>query len=127
MGEGGKKRVYLAHDTSLGRDVAVSQIKTGGSDDPGQLRVRHEAEAMAKLGDHPNVVTVFDIGDEAGQLFIVSEFMGGGDVEGRLKAEPDGYLPLEDVGHIEILLALADPFEYQAPVVDETMAFIDKL
>ena len=37
------------------------------------------------------------------------------------------YLPLEDVGHIEILLALAKPFDYQAPVVDETVAFIDGL
>jgi class 3 adenylate cyclase/DNA polymerase III delta prime subunit len=85
LGEGGKKRVYLAHDTRLGRDVAVSVLKTEGIDESGQVRVRHEAEAMGRLGDHPNVVTVFDIGEEGGQLFIVSEFMAGGDVESRLR------------------------------------------
>jgi class 3 adenylate cyclase len=96
LGEGGKKRVYLARDQSLGRDVAVSEIKTAGVDDPGQLRVRHEAEAMAKLGDHANVVTVFDIGNEDGQLFIVSEFMAGGDVEGRLREAEGGRLSIDE-------------------------------
>jgi hypothetical protein len=51
LGEGGKKRVYLAHDSSLGRDVAVSVLKTEGLDESGQVRVRHEAEAMGRLGD----------------------------------------------------------------------------
>ena len=96
LGEGGKKRVYLARDGSLGRDVAVSVIKTDGLDDPGQLRVRHEAQAMGKLGDHPNVVTVFDIDDEKGQLYIVSEYMAGGDVESRLRAAEDGRLPMDE-------------------------------
>jgi class 3 adenylate cyclase/DNA polymerase III delta prime subunit len=100
LGEGGKKRVYLAHDTRLGRDVAVSVLKTEGLDESAQLRVRHEAEAMGRLGDHPNVVTVFDIGEEEGQLFIVSEFMSGGDVETRLAEAEDGRLGIQDAMRI---------------------------
>ena len=38
---------------------------------------------MGRLGDHPHIVTVFDIGDENGQPYMVSQYMGGGDVEGR--------------------------------------------
>lgn len=43
LGEGGKKRVHLAHDGSPGRDVAASVLKTGGLDESGQIRVRREA------------------------------------------------------------------------------------
>jgi len=96
LGEGGKKRVYLARDTSLGRDVAVSSIKTGTFDDPDQLRVRYEAEAMGTLGDHPNIVTVFDIGEEAGQLFMVSEYMAGGDLESKLARSESSRMSVED-------------------------------
>ena len=79
LGEGGRKRVYLAHDTRLGRDVAVAMIKTEGLDANGLERVQREAQSMARLGDHPNIVTVFDIGEEngpdgRGQPYIVSQY-----------------------------------------------------
>src|SRR5207302_7805407 len=64
LGEGGKKRVYLAHDTKLDRDVAFALIKTDGLDDEGLLRIKREAQAMGRLGDHPHIVSVYDIGDE---------------------------------------------------------------
>ena len=67
LGEGATKRVYLAHDTMLDRDVAFAVIKTDGLDTDGLTRIRREAQSMARLGDHPNIVAVFDIGDEAGQ------------------------------------------------------------
>src|SRR5581483_5929850 len=67
LGEGGKKRVYLAHDTKLDRDVAFALIKTEGLDDEGLLRIKREAQAMGRLGDHPHIVAVYDIGDEQGQ------------------------------------------------------------
>jgi hypothetical protein len=70
LSEGGRKRVYLAHDTRLDRDVAFSLIKTEGLDAAGLARVRREAQAMGRLGDHPNVVTVYDIGEEAGQPYV---------------------------------------------------------
>jgi TolB-like protein len=52
---------------------------------------------MAKLGDHPHIVTVYDIGDEGEQPFIVSQYMAGGDVQALLEAAPANRLPLEQV------------------------------
>ncbi|MBI2887597.1 MAG: hypothetical protein HYY02_10360, partial [Chloroflexi bacterium] len=54
LGEGGKKRVYLAHDTVLDRDVAFALIKTEGLDDVGRQRITREAQAMGRLGSHPH-------------------------------------------------------------------------
>jgi class 3 adenylate cyclase len=85
LGEGAKKRVYLAHDTRLGRDVAIAVIKIEGMDEAGLSRVRREARAMGRLGDHPNVVTIYDIGDEAGTPFIVGQHMPGGSVADLLE------------------------------------------
>ena len=81
LGEGGRKRVYLAHDTKLDRDVAFAVIKTEGLDADGVERVRREAQAMGRLGDHPHIVTIHDVGDESGQPYIVSQYMAGGAVD----------------------------------------------
>jgi class 3 adenylate cyclase/Cdc6-like AAA superfamily ATPase len=81
LGEGGRKRVYLAHDEKLKRDVAVAVIKTDGLDAQGLSRVQREAQAMAQLGDHANIVTIHDVGDDAGQPYIVSQYMSGGAVD----------------------------------------------
>ena len=86
LGEGGRKRVYLAHDSRLARDVAIAVIKTEGLDAPGLSRVQREAQAMGKLGDHPNIVTIHDVGEDAGiggqgQPYIVSQYMSGGAVD----------------------------------------------
>src|SRR5205085_10554984 len=88
LGEGGRKRVYLAHDTSLDRDVAIALVKTEGLDEAARERVEREAQAMARLGDHPNIVTIHDIGDEAGEPYIVSQYMAGGSLD-RLLAESE--------------------------------------
>ena len=90
LGEGGKKRVYLAHDTLLDRDVAFALIKTEGFDDTSKERITREAQAMGRLGTHPNIVTVFDLGTEGDSPFMVTELMGGGDVEGLLKEAGGG-------------------------------------
>lgn len=97
LGEGGKKRVYLVHDTRLDRDVAFALIKTEGLDTQGLQRVQREAQAMAKLGDHPHVVPVFDIGEENGAPYLVSQFMAGGDVEGLIETAEGHRLPLAQV------------------------------
>ena len=85
LGEGGKKKVYLAHDALLDRDVAFALIKTDGLDDVGRQRVVREAQAMGRMGAHPHLVSVFDLGEESGAPYIVSELMGGGDVAGELE------------------------------------------
>ncbi|MCI0895790.1 MAG: protein kinase [Chloroflexi bacterium] len=84
MGEGGKKKVYLAHDTTLDREVAFALIKAEGLDDVSRTRIQREAQAMGRLGSHQHIVTVFDLGQEGDQPYMVTELMGGGDVEGLI-------------------------------------------
>ena len=95
LGEGGKKEVYVAHDTVLDRDVAFALIKTEGLDQVARERISREAQAMGRLGTHPHVVTVFDLGEEPplsglgegrGQPYMVTELMGGGRRRGRDRA-----------------------------------------
>ena len=95
LGEGGKKRVYLAHDELLDRDVAFALIKTEGLDDASRQRISREAQAMGRLGSHPHIVTVFDLGDHEGQTYMVTELMSGGDVERVIDRAADHRLPLE--------------------------------
>ncbi|NQW15976.1 MAG: protein kinase [Chloroflexi bacterium] len=108
LGEGGKKKVYLAHDTTLDRDVAFGLIKAEGLDAGSRQRIIREAQAMARLGDHPNLMPIFDLGDENGQPFMVQPLMVGGDVEALIEAAEGGRLSLEDALRIttEILRGL---------------------
>ena len=87
LGEGGKKRVYLAHDERLDRDVAFALIKTDGLDEVGRERIVREAQAMGRMGAHPHIVGIYEIGEEAGAPYVVTELLGGGDVEGAARAE----------------------------------------
>src|SRR5204863_382046 len=68
LGEGGRKRVYLARDAQLQREVAVSAFKTEGMEADALMRARREAEAMGRLGDHQSIVTIYDIGEDDGDL-----------------------------------------------------------
>jgi class 3 adenylate cyclase len=97
LGEGGRKRVYLTHDTKLDRDVAFAVIKTEGLDADGLTRVQREAQAMGRLGDHANIVTVFDTGEEATQPYIVSQYMAGGDLAAVLTQAEGQRLPIPQV------------------------------
>ena len=94
LGEGGKKRVYLAHDTVIDRDVALSLLKTEGLDEASRIRLTREAQAMGKLGSHQNIVTIHDLGEENGQPYIVTELMAG-DVAGLIAEADDHRLPIE--------------------------------
>jgi len=110
LGEGGKKLVYLAHDTLLDRDVAFALIKTEGLDDVGRERVRREAQAMGRLGAHSHVVSVFDFGEHQGQPYIVTELMGGGDVEGLIGDCPDHRVPIAQA--LRIMSEVCHGLEY---------------
>jgi len=87
LGEGGRKKVYLAHDASLDRDVAFALIKSEGLDAEARERITREAQAMGRLGTHPNIVTVYDIGEEP--LGVGGQGPGAGDV-GAQGLAPDG-------------------------------------
>ena len=97
LGEGSKKRVHLAWDRRLEREVALALIKAEGLDAAARTRVQREAQAMARLGDHPNIVTIHDIGEEAGQIYIVSQYMAGGDLEQVLERAGEARrLPIDE-------------------------------
>jgi len=95
LGEGGKKKVYLAHDKLLDRDVAFALITTKKLDDVTRARVSREAQVMGRLGDHPNIMTIHDMGNENGQLYIVLPLMPGGDVGNLVEKAPEHRLSIE--------------------------------
>ncbi|MEW6185918.1 MAG: protein kinase, partial [Thermodesulfobacteriota bacterium] len=110
LGEGGKKKVYLAHDTVLDRDVAFALIKTEKLDQASRQRIRREAQAMGKLGDHPNIVGIHDMGEENDQPYVVLPLMPGGDVEGMIEKAPERRLPIEQA--ITITKSVCRGLEY---------------
>jgi tetratricopeptide (TPR) repeat protein len=97
LGEGGAKRVFLAYDTQLDREVAFALIRPDRLDAAGLDRIRREAQAMGRLGVHPHIVTVYDLGEDAGQPYIVSQYMAGGDVAELLAVSAEHRLPLAQV------------------------------
>ena len=100
LGEGGRKRVYQAYDRALDREVALATVKTEGFDEGSLERVRREAQAMGRLGDHPHIVTVYDIGEEDGRPFIVSQYMPGGSLDDLLEGAPDHRLSVPEAVRI---------------------------
>ena len=86
LGEGGQKRVFLARDTELDRDVVIGVLNRRQIESDSLNRLRREAKAMARLDEHPNVVSVYDIGEEEGNPFIVTQYVRGGSVADVLSA-----------------------------------------
>ena len=79
--------VWEAHDELLGRSVAVKVLASHLSeDDRARRRFEREARAAAGLSSHPNVVTIYDVGEYDGRAFMVMELMPGGTVGDRLRA-----------------------------------------
>ena len=115
LGEGGSKRVYLAHDTRLERDVAVAIVE--GLNGEGLERGRREAQAVARLGDHPNIVSVFDTGEEDGKLYTVYQYMSGGSAADLIERAVDHRLPLEQAVRLASELASALAFAHDKGVI----------
>ncbi|MBV8762853.1 MAG: serine/threonine protein kinase, partial [Deltaproteobacteria bacterium] len=95
LGAGGMGVVWQAFDPVLRRGVAIKELRDAGSPRLAE-RLRREAQALAQLS-HPNVVTVFDVGEEAGELYIVMQLLGGttlADALAKLPRTPDDVLPL---------------------------------
>ena len=86
IANGGMAGVWEAHDELLGRAVAVKVLASHLSeDDRARRRFEREARAAAGLSSHPHVVTIYDVGEHDGRVFMVMELMPGGTVADRLK------------------------------------------
>src|SRR5262245_45301771 len=116
LGRGAMGRVYVAHDTSLERDVALKVMAAQAADDPQvQERFAREAKAVARL-THPNVVTVYELGYHTdGSPYIAMELLHGQDLARALRTPPP--LPLDrKVGIVlQVLAGLAHA--HQAGIV----------
>ncbi|MBR2603816.1 MAG: Stk1 family PASTA domain-containing Ser/Thr kinase [Bacilli bacterium] len=77
IGEGGMANVYLGYDTILGRDVAIKVLRGDLADDEKFVRrFRREAQS-ASLLNHPNIVQIYDVGEDDGNFYIVMEYING--------------------------------------------------
>src|SRR3954449_11821289 len=91
---GGMATVYACEDQVLGRLVAVKVLAPQLAADPSsRARFQREARAVARVSDHPNVVTIYDIGESDGVAFITMEYFAGGTVNDRLKTGTPVPLP----------------------------------
>lgn len=102
IGEGGMANVYLAYDTILERDVAVKVLRGDlANDEKFVKRFQREAKAASSL-NHPNIVEMYDVGEDDGNYFIVMEYVNGKTLKTLIKKR--GVLSLSET--IDIMLQL---------------------
>jgi eukaryotic-like serine/threonine-protein kinase len=110
LGAGGMGQVYRARDLTLKREVAIKIIPHFYSSDPARLhRFRQEAEATAAL-NHPNILTVYQVGQEDTTFYIVAELLHGDTLRERLKGSPLSLRTATDHG-VQIARGLAAAHE----------------
>src|SRR5215831_15985025 len=88
IGAGGMGEVYRAHDSRLDRIVAIKVLPGSFASDRDRLqRFAQEARSAAALND-PNILSIFDIGDDNGTPYVVSELLEGETLRSRLQKAP---------------------------------------
>ena len=88
IGAGGMGEVYLARDTDIGRDVAIKVLPSTFSTDSDRLqRFQQEACAAGAL-NHPNILSIHDVGKHNGSPYVVSELLEGDTLRKRIGGTP---------------------------------------
>ncbi|MDO0919989.1 MULTISPECIES: Stk1 family PASTA domain-containing Ser/Thr kinase [unclassified Enterococcus] len=107
IGSGGMANVFLAHDLILDREVAIKVLRFDFQNDQSAIR-RFQREALAATElVHPNIVTVYDVGEEDGMQFLVMEYVKGMDLKRYIQTHyPVPYLQIVDIIQ-QILSAVA--------------------
>src|ERR1700684_244708 len=94
IGAGGMGEVYRAHDTKLGRDVAIKVLPEAFAHDAERLaRFQREAKMLAQL-NHPNIATIYGLEHSDGTHYLVMELVPGDTLQQRVKRE--GGVPIEE-------------------------------
>lgn len=108
LGEGGMARVYKAYHPRLRRDVAIKVILAEIADREGfQARFEREAQVVASL-EHPNIVSVYDFGEEGNLTYLVMQYVGGGTLRDQLR----GKRPLEPQRAIHYAIQMAQALHH---------------
>ena len=108
MGKGGMGTVYRARDEALEREVALKTLNAEGGLSPDSLkRFQNEAKAAARL-NHPNIITVFELGEERGIPYIAMEMLSGVDLEALLRKGP----PLAVAEKLDVLVQVLRGLAY---------------
>jgi len=108
IGEGGMANVYLAHDLILDRDVAIKVLRGDLAGDEKFVR-RFQREALASSSlSHPNIVEMYDVGEDNGNYYIVMEYIDGKTLKQLIKKR--GALTLSEC--IDIMLQLTDGIDH---------------
>jgi tRNA A-37 threonylcarbamoyl transferase component Bud32 len=115
LGEGGLAEVYRAQDVALGRLVAVKALRREYVVDPAFLvRFHREAQSAASL-THPNIVAVYDFGQDLGRPYIVMEYVPGRDL--RTVLQEGGALSVDQVVDIGLQVCAAVGYAHRAGLV----------
>lgn len=114
IARGGMGVVFKARQVSLNRVVAIKVIRSGELADTEEIaRFRTEAQAAAKL-DHPNIVPIYEVGEQAGQHFFSMGYIEGRSLQDRLN---DGPLALREAAELTRTIADAIAFAHQSGIV----------
>ena len=114
IGKGGMGEVYLAHDTHLARKVALKLLPAEFTQDPHRIqRFQQEARAASAL-NHPNIITIYEIGKLDATYFIATEFIDGVTLRQKLGG---GALPITQALDIAYQVALALTVAHQAKII----------
>jgi hypothetical protein len=85
LGRGAMGEVFRGHDPDLGRDAAIKIVSAGfGEDEAARKNLRREAQAAAKL-NHPNIVTIYEVGEHQGMAYMAMELLEGDDLREVLR------------------------------------------